>query len=70
MYLAEADLAPEQELNEIVWKSVKGPHSVMPPPVRAAFIRSLVGAGDDDDDDDDEAPRAAPAAKGGTTGRF
>ena len=45
MYLAEADLAPEQELNEIIWKSVKGPDSVMPPPVRAAFMRALVGAG-------------------------
>jgi DNA-binding beta-propeller fold protein YncE len=48
MYLAEADLAPEQELNEIIWKSVKGPHSVMPPPVRAAFVRALI-AGDDND---------------------
>ena len=44
MYLAEADLAPEQELNEIIWKSVKGPNSIMPPPVRAAFVRSLVAA--------------------------
>ncbi len=50
MYLAEADLAPEQELNIIVWKSVKGPNSIMPPPVRAAFVRALI-VGDDDDDD-------------------
>ena len=48
MYLAEADLAPEQELNIIIWKSVKGPLSVMPPPVRAAFVRALI-VGDDDD---------------------
>lgn len=53
MYLAEADLAPEQALNEIIWKSVKGAASVMPPPVRAAFVRALVTAPDDDDDDDD-----------------
>jgi hypothetical protein len=39
MDLAEADLAPEQELNEIIWKSVKGPDSPMPPPVRSAFLR-------------------------------
>jgi hypothetical protein len=52
MYLAEADLAPEQELNVIIWKSVKGPGSIMPPPVRAAFVRSLMGVADDDDDDD------------------
>ena len=48
MYLAEADLAPEQELNIIIWKSVKGPHSIMPPPVRAAFVRALL-VGDDDE---------------------
>ena len=51
MYLAEADLAPEQELNEIIWKSVKGADSVMPPPVRAAFIRALAALADDDDDE-------------------
>jgi YVTN family beta-propeller protein len=48
MYLAEADMAPEQELNIIIWKSVKGPHSVMPPPVRAAFVRARAVADDDD----------------------
>jgi hypothetical protein len=51
MYLAEADLAPEQALNEILWKSVKGPQSVMPPPVRAAFVRAIAVAADDDDDE-------------------
>jgi DNA-binding beta-propeller fold protein YncE len=50
MYLAEADLAPEQALNEIIWKSVKGKDSRMPPPVRAAFVRYAVSAPDDDDD--------------------
>jgi DNA-binding beta-propeller fold protein YncE len=40
MYLAEADRAPEQLLNEIIWKSVKGPAAIMPPPVRAAFVRA------------------------------
>jgi hypothetical protein len=51
MYLAEADLAPEQPLNEIIWKSVRGKDSVMPPPVRAAFVRAMAArAGDDDDE--------------------
>jgi hypothetical protein len=40
MYLAEADRAPERLLNEIIWKSVKGPAAVMPPAVRRA--RQLV----------------------------
>ncbi len=39
------DRAPEFELNEIVWKSVRGAESPMPPPVRSAFVRS----GEDDD---------------------
>jgi hypothetical protein len=47
MNLAEADMAPELELNEIVWKSVRGAHSPMPPPVRAAFVRGLPGDPED-----------------------
>lgn len=39
MNLREADLAPELELNEIIWRSVRGAHSPMPPPRRAAFVR-------------------------------
>jgi hypothetical protein len=41
------DRAPERELNEILWKSVKGASSPMPPPVRAAFVRPV----EQDDDD-------------------
>ncbi len=48
MNLREADLAPEQELNEILWKSVKGAASPMPPPVRAAFIRPTADGKDSD----------------------
>jgi YVTN family beta-propeller protein len=39
MNLIEADLAPERELNEIIWKSVRGRDAEMPPPIRAAFVR-------------------------------
>ena len=48
MNLEEADRAPEFELNVILWKAVKGAGSTMPPPVRAAFLRS---AGEDDEED-------------------
>jgi hypothetical protein len=41
MNLVEADLAPERELNEIIWKSVHGPDAVMPAPIRAAFVRPI-----------------------------
>ena len=49
MNLAEADLAPERELNEIVWRSVRGRHSIMPPAVRSAFVRAAAGIDADDD---------------------
>jgi len=38
--LAEADLAPDRELNEIIWRSVRGAASAMPPIVRSAFVRT------------------------------
>jgi DNA-binding beta-propeller fold protein YncE len=50
MNFREADMTPEYELNEIVWKSVRGAASPMPPPVRAGFVRVIAG-GDGDDDD-------------------
>ena len=43
MNFEEVDMAPELELNEIIWKSIKGAHSPMPPPRRAAFIRPVEG---------------------------
>jgi YVTN family beta-propeller protein len=48
MNLDEPDRAPDRALNEIVWKSVRGAGSPMPPPVRSALIQ---GGGDADDDD-------------------
>jgi hypothetical protein len=35
------DLTPELELNEIIWKSIRGADAEMPPPRRAAFVRSI-----------------------------
>jgi YVTN family beta-propeller protein len=52
MNLRDADMAPELELNEILWQSVRGPSSVMPPPRRTGFIRPIGG-----DDDEAEAKR-------------
>jgi hypothetical protein len=47
MNLAEADMAPERELNEILWRSVKGAHAPMPPMVRSAFVRRVADADKD-----------------------
>ncbi|HYB53971.1 MAG TPA: alkaline phosphatase family protein, partial [Thermoanaerobaculia bacterium] len=41
MDFSQPDRAPERELNEILWKSVKGVSSPLPPPVRAAFVHSI-----------------------------
>jgi hypothetical protein len=54
MNFADADLAPEQQLNEIIWKSVKGATSPMPPPRRSAFVvpRSLHAAEEQEKEDE------------------
>ena len=46
--LAELDAVPEREFNDVLWKSIKGLHSEMPAPVRAAFVK--MSERDDDDD--------------------
>jgi hypothetical protein len=51
MNFAEADMTPELGLNEILWRSIHGPQSLMPPPKHAAFIRVQSGADGDADDD-------------------
>ena len=48
MDFSRPDLAPERELNEILWKSVKGESSPMPPPVHAAFVQPVEHDNDDD----------------------
>jgi hypothetical protein len=45
MDFREADAADDQCLNEIIWRSVRGAGSPMPPPVHAAFF-SPHGDGD------------------------
>jgi YVTN family beta-propeller protein len=39
MNFNDADLTPEEPLNEIIWRSVKGPDVPMPPPRRSVFVR-------------------------------
>jgi hypothetical protein len=63
MNLAEADRAPDLLLNEIVWRSVKGAGSKMPPPVRAAWLKRGVGDPDDDDGDERNAKPARPPSR-------
>ena len=41
MNFDEPDRAPDLELNEIVWKSVRGAASRMPPPVRSSVVTTV-----------------------------
>ncbi len=46
---AKEDAAPDLDLNEVVWKSVKGEDSIMPAPRRSAFVILEKKKKDDDD---------------------
>jgi hypothetical protein len=47
--LATEDAAPDLDLNEVVWKSVRGEQAVMPAPRRGAFLRFVPKRDEDDD---------------------
>ena len=49
MDFTKEDAADDLALNEVIWQSIKGENSVMPPPRRAAFVFNHP-KGDDDDD--------------------
>lgn len=46
--LSKEDRVPDNEFSEVIWKGIKGLHSVMPAPKRAAFIK----LSDETDEDD------------------
>ena len=46
---SKEDVIPDQIMNDITWKAVKGEDAVMPSPVRAAFVKSVKGRDDDDE---------------------
>jgi DNA-binding beta-propeller fold protein YncE len=48
MNFAKEDAADDYLLNEIIWRSVRGAHSPMPAPVRAAFVFTHPKVDDDD----------------------
>jgi hypothetical protein len=47
---AKEDAVDDLLLNEVIWRSVKGPHCPMPAPVRAAFVCPQVNAAQKDND--------------------
>jgi hypothetical protein len=44
---SKEDLIPDQVMNEIIWKFVKGENVPMPAPVRAAFFKASRNENDD-----------------------
>ncbi len=46
--LAREDAAPDLDLNEVVWKAVKGENAAVPAPRRGAFVRATPKRKDDD----------------------
>ncbi|MDR3402844.1 MAG: bifunctional YncE family protein/alkaline phosphatase family protein [Chthoniobacter sp.] len=50
MNFTKEDAADDLKLNEIIWKSVRGPDSSMPAPRRAAFVFTSKKKADKDDD--------------------
>src|SRR5262245_46333247 len=48
---SKEDAADDLLFSEVIWKAVRGKDSVMPPPVRAAFVFPHPKKHDDDDDD-------------------
>ncbi len=46
---AKEDAVPDLDLNEVIWKSVKGEQAVMPAPKRSAFVILEKKKKDDDD---------------------
>ena len=49
--LTKEDAADDLLLNEVIWRSVRGPDSAMPAPVRAAFVFPHLKKQKDDEDD-------------------
>ncbi|MFA6087699.1 bifunctional YncE family protein/alkaline phosphatase family protein [Mucilaginibacter sp.] len=47
--LANEDKVPDRDMNEVIWKSIKGEKSIMPAPKRSAFVILEKKKKDDDD---------------------
>ena len=43
------DRVPDEIMNTMIWKAIKGENSTVPTPVRAAFVKAVQKADDDDD---------------------
>jgi YVTN family beta-propeller protein len=51
---SKEDAADDLLLNEVVWRSVRGPGSPMPPPVRAGFVFGVPEGEDEEEEEEEE----------------
>lgn len=63
MDFSKEDAADDLLLNDIVWRSVRGPNSPMPPPVRAAFVFAENEEEEDDAEDEQEREKSEKRVK-------
>jgi DNA-binding beta-propeller fold protein YncE len=61
MDFTREDAADDLLLNEVIWRSVRGPKSKMPPPVRASFVRVLPE--EDEEEEEEEREKAKASAQ-------
>ena len=54
MDLSREDAADDLLLGDIVWRSVRGANSPMPPPVRSAFVFSVDKDEEEEEDEEHE----------------
>jgi hypothetical protein len=47
---SKEDRIPDLLFSQVIWKAVKGEESVMPAPVRSAFLKTNTAEDDGDDD--------------------
>jgi YVTN family beta-propeller protein len=45
---SKVDIIPDALMNAIIWKAVKGEQAAVPPPTRAAFLKTYANSEDDD----------------------
>jgi hypothetical protein len=54
MDFAKEDAADDLQLNEVIWRSIRGSDNPMPRPVRAAFVFTKKEHEEDDEDEDEK----------------
>jgi hypothetical protein len=52
--MSREDAAPDLAFNENIWQAIRGEHSIMPAPRRAAFLREAKTENEEEEEGDDD----------------